>query len=97
MSEEQVFVDGMIAKKPSEKAPDFIIANVSIKMRDLIEFAKTHHKDGWINVQIKEARSGKFYAALDTFKPSPQQVHDDGMAQVKAAAAPAIEEDDIPF
>ena len=68
-----VFVDGFIAKAPHERAPDFVKASVSIKMKDLIEFAKQHHKDGWLNIDIKESRGGKYYAALNTWEPKKQE------------------------
>jgi hypothetical protein len=66
---DKVFVDGVIFKKPNENAPEFVKGKLSIKVKDLIEFANTHHKDGWLNIDLLEARSGKYYAALDTFEP----------------------------
>ena len=90
MSDEKIFVDGLIVKKPHENAPDFVKAKVSMKMADLIAFAKQHHNDGWLNAEIKESKGGKFYAELDSWKPDP--------SKQSAPSAPAGEfEDDIPF
>lgn len=66
---DNIFVDGMIAKKPHEKAPDFVKANLSVKLGDFIRFADPHKKNGWVNIVIKEGRSGKYYAELDTYEP----------------------------
>ena len=62
------FVNGLIVKSPSEKAPDFVKANMSIKVQDLMEWLG-NRTDEWINIDVKEAKSGKWYAAVSTFKP----------------------------
>lgn len=72
MNDEKIFVDGMICKR-HERAPDFVTVNLSVKLKDFVAFAKEHHKDGWLNVQVKQSKGGKFYAELDTFEPKPQQ------------------------
>tara|TARA_R110001592_G_scaffold143176_3_gene365818 strand:- start:98 stop:304 length:207 start_codon:yes stop_codon:yes gene_type:complete len=62
------FVDGLMAKKPNEKAPDFVKCGLSIKRADLITWL-TGQTDEWINVQVKESKGGKWYAEVDTWKP----------------------------
>ena len=62
------FVDGLMAKKPNEKAPDFVKCALSIKREDLITWL-TGQTDEWINVQVKESKGGKWYAEGDTWKP----------------------------
>ena len=96
MTDEKIFADGMIVKR-HENAPDFVLANVSFKCQDFHNFMKQHHKDGWVNVQIKRAKSGKLYADLDTFTPSKKEEYDTGMKQAKAAAEPELPDDGIPF
>jgi len=65
---EKEFIDGLIAKKPRDTAPDWIKCNISIKRADLITWLEK--KDGdWINVQVCEARSGKWYAEVDNWQP----------------------------
>lgn len=67
---EKIFIKGVITKKPHERAPDFVIANVAINVGDFLHFANEHSKRGWINFQIKESsKEGKFYAELDTYEP----------------------------
>lgn len=62
------FVDGLMAKQPNEKAPDFVKCALSIKRTDLIAWL-TGQTDDWINVQVKESKGGKWYAEVDTWKP----------------------------
>jgi hypothetical protein len=66
------FVDGLIAKKPGDNAPDFIKANVSIKRKELIDWLGSRDDD-WVNVQIKESKGGKWYAQVDDWKPDESQ------------------------
>lgn len=62
-----IFVNGLSAKKPGDKAPDYIIANLSIKRDDLIAFLQSQ-KGEWLNAVIKESKGGNWYIALDTWK-----------------------------
>lgn len=64
--QEKIFADGFIFKR-NPKAPQFVVGRVSMKVEEAIAFLKTHEKNGWVNVDIKEARSGNHYMELDTF------------------------------
>lgn len=101
MSDNKVFVDGMIVKAPHQNAPDFVKLAISIKCRELLDFMKEHQKDGWLNIDVKESKGGKLYAELNTFKPTQGESAKHGMQQAKAAAepAPAVDDfnDNIPF
>lgn len=91
MAKEEIeFVDGLIVKAPNPKAPDFVKASIAIKVEDLGKWLRAKYKAGneWVNIDVKEAKSGKWYAALSTYKPKDKggkakPSHDDG--------------DDIPF
>jgi hypothetical protein len=97
------FVDGLIVKAPHEKAPDFVKASISIKVEDLGVWLRAKHKAGeeWVNVDVKVAKSGKWYAAVNTYKKedakgtggSPQPQRSNGQKK----ADPMDMEDDIPF
>lgn len=69
---ERIFADGFIFKR-SDKAPEFVIGNVSIKVDEAITFLKNHEKKGWVNLQIKKGRSGNPYFELDTYEPTQKQ------------------------
>jgi hypothetical protein len=68
---EKVFADGFIFKR-GEKAPDFVVGNLSIKTEDATAFLRKHDKNGWVNLQIKTSKEGKHYMELDTFEPKQQ-------------------------
>jgi hypothetical protein len=71
---EMEFVDGLFVKAPHEKAPDFVKAQISIKVEDLGKWLRAKYKEslaneGWINLDVKESKSGKWYAAVSNYKP----------------------------
>ena len=94
MSEENKFVPGLFAKAPHERAPDFVKASISIRVKDLGNFLREQNSAGeeWVNVDIKESRGGKWYTSLNDFKPEQRQEP----AQ-NNAPAPDDFDDDIPF
>lgn len=68
---ENKFVPGMSAKSPRDGAPEFIKANVSVKIREFREFLDSLPQDQeWLNVDIKESRGGKLYAAINEWSPN---------------------------
>ena len=94
MAKEEIeFVDGLIVKAPHERAPDFVKANISIKVEDLGKWLRGKYKAGeeWVNVDVKVAKSGKWYAAVSTYKPKEQA------PTQKPAGKIQDMEDDIPF
>ena len=100
MSDETVFVDGMIVKRPNENAPDFVKAKLSFKVSEMVAFLQQHEREGWVNADLKVSKGGKLYASLDTWQPTQGQAAKQGMAQAKQAMAAepdGFAEDDIPF
>lgn len=101
MSDEKVFADGFLFKR-NEKAPDFVVGQLSIRLDEAIPFLKENAKNGWVNLGVKQARSGKFYVELDTFEPKKaggEQAPAPAKASAPASAPPpaAQAEDDLPF
>jgi hypothetical protein len=102
--EEKIFADGFVFKR-NEKAPDFVIGRMSIKVDEAIAFIKQHGDNGWVNLGVKQARSGNYYVELDTFKPNNDSAVDKYNAPKQAPPPPAPkqqpvveeEEDDLPF
>jgi hypothetical protein len=68
MAEDKIFADGFSFKR-QENAPDFVVGRLSMKADDAIAFIKQHAKAGWVNLNIKTARSGNHYVELDTYEP----------------------------
>ena len=91
MAKEEIeFVDGLMVKAPHEKAPSFVKAQISIKVPALREWlAKKADGDEWINIDVKESKGGKWYAAVSTYKPKDKEQKPAGrMDDLK---------DDVPF
>ena len=94
MQDQIEFIDGLFAKAPHPNAPDFIKANISIKREEMLNWLSSR-SDEWINIDVKEARSGKWYAAVDNWQPNAAAAP----AAVAGPPPPPEEdfEDDIPF
>lgn len=93
-----IFVDGMIVKR-RDNAPEFVVANLSVKVAELVPFLEQNQKNGWVNIDVKVGKSGKLYASLDTWQPTQGQAAQAGMEQARKAAEPSTppDDDDIPF
>jgi len=69
MSEEKVFVDGMIIKSKSEGTPDWVKEKISLKLDEFGALVAAQKKADpsleWINIDIKQSQSGKLYAERD--------------------------------
>lgn len=90
--QDKIWVEGMRVYKPDERAPEFVKVNVVLHRGDLITWLASQVDDK-IKVQIKEARSGNYYAEVDTF--NKQQA-----SQAPVQVQNAVDEDfndDIPF
>lgn len=68
MSNETEFVDGLIVKAPRDGAPDFVKASISIKREELAAWLAGREGE-WVNVDVKESKGGKWYAAVNNYKP----------------------------
>lgn len=68
MSNDTKFIDGLIVKEPHQNAPEYVKAKLSIKREELIKFLQGQSGD-WINADIKVSQNGKWYAAIDDWKP----------------------------
>ncbi len=97
--EEKIFAEGFVFKR-NEKAPEFVIGRMSIKVDEAIAFLKKHEENGWTNLGVKQARSGNYYVELDTFKPANDSAVDKQPARPAAAQPKKVaeeEQDDLPF
>jgi hypothetical protein len=90
--EDKKFTDGLIVKR-AENAPEFVIANLSIKVDEFTKWLTDNQSNGWVNVNLlmgkpKDGKPAKPYGVLDTWKPKDE------------APQPSISEeinDDLPF
>ena len=75
MANDIEFVEGLIIKAPHPKAPDYVKASISIKVEDLGKWLREKYKAGdeWVNIDVKESKGGKWYAAVSNFKPKQRE------------------------
>lgn len=92
------YIDGLIFKEPHERAPDYVIAKISIKREQLIAWLQAQPGE-WVNAELKRSQNDKLYAAVDEWKPEqrrePQSARQP--AQQSRQAPPPADDDDIPF
>jgi hypothetical protein len=84
-NQEKVFANGFFFKR-NEKAPDFVIGNISIKSEDAIKFIQDYTKNGWVNLKINKSQGGKTYIELDTWEKSKTS---DAIAYKKEPVVPS--------
>jgi hypothetical protein len=101
--DDKVFVDGLIVKR-NDNAPEWAVCKLSVKVGEFKAFLDQHESKGWVNMEVKMSKNGKFYSELDTWEPNRQDTHDSGMAKAQEAAEPTGKasgsndfDDDIPF
>lgn len=102
MATEKEFIQGLIAKAPNENAPEYIKAKLSFRVQEMIAYLQTVEGE-WLNADIKVSAGGKWYAAVDNWKPNgngtprnnaPQPTRRD---PAPASFDTASMDDDIPF
>jgi hypothetical protein len=96
------FINGMSAKAPSDRAPDYVKARVSIKLSDFAQYLrelKAKEPDvEWLNADVKVSKGGNWYVERNTWKPQQQGDPNDFEGEIPSqGAADAPMEDDIPF
>src|SRR3546814_19073988 len=72
MANDTQFIDGLIVKAPHENAPEYVKATLSIKREELIGWLPSQSGD-WINEEVQVSQGGKYYAAVDTWKPDSER------------------------
>lgn len=67
MANDKIFANGFLFKR-SDKAPSFVVGNISVKIDEAIPFLEQYAKNGWVNLKVNQAQSGKYYFELDTWE-----------------------------
>ena len=89
------FPDGLIVKPPHERAPDHVKSKISMHRQRLIAWLQA--QDGeWVNLEVKASRDGKWYAAVDDWKPSQEKTAK-SPARHSAKAPDGFDDDSVPF
>lgn len=98
MSQEVIFAEGFSFKR-NENAPDFVVGKVSAKVDDAIKFLKTREKNGWVNMDIKLSKGGKYYMELDTWVSEKNEAQA-SVKNIEVKSPDVLQEevvDDLPF
>ena len=70
MEKDNNFIDGMFVNQPKETTPDYVKADISIKVFDFVKYAESNQNaKGYLNLQILVSKAGKHYAKLNTWTP----------------------------
>lgn len=89
---DKIFAEGIYLNKVNDKAPAFILADVSIHVEKAMAWLRTltPNEKGYINLTGKESKNGKRYFELNTWKPK---------SETKAPEYPEEElnPDNVPF
>jgi hypothetical protein len=103
MNDEKNFVSGMLVKLPDDNAPDFVKLKLSFKLDEFGPWVAAQKAGDssleWINIEIKEGRSGKWYAERDMWKPDASQPARQPARRGPPKGVPAqpVPNDDIPW
>ena len=99
---EKIYAKGLFAKR-NEKAPDFVVCNISIKADEFDKFVKENtNEKGYVNLQVlKSKEKGTLYAVLDTFEPKASTASTEIKKAVKTQDSDPFQngnsDDDLPF
>ena len=72
--EPKTYAKGLFAKR-NDKAPDFVVCSLSVKVEEFNQFLEENVNDrGYVNLQVlKNKDKGTMYAVVDTFEPKPKE------------------------
>jgi len=87
---DKVFAKGFSAKR-NEKAPDWHLCRIGIKVEEAIQFLNEHSKGGYVNISVNMGKSGNPYCELDTYEPKPKEEKPEKPTYIKEPS------DDLPF
>lgn len=97
--EEPKFITGLFTKR-SEKAPDFLLASLSFKTEQFIEWLKSHtNQAGYCNIDVLKSKDGGVYSKHNDWQPSgdrEQFVRNNGTVAVETRDE-ELEISQIPF
>ena len=84
MAEDKIFAEGFSFKR-RDNAPEFVVGRQSIKVDEAVAWLKAHAKNGWVNIDIKQARGGNYYCELDTWESPNTKTNNATTANAKVA------------
>lgn len=89
MANEKIFATGFSFKR-NANSPDFVVGKQSIKVDEAVAFLQANQKNGWVNLDVKQAKGGNYYLELDTWEAK-------GGAATTATHNPTTPDGGLPF
>jgi hypothetical protein len=93
---DKVFADGIIFKR-NDNAPAFAIGKLSFKVDEAISFLQSNQKKGWVNLNINQAQSGKYYIEVDTWEATGAKPTYTKASDLNGDMANEFNNTDLPF
>lgn len=98
---DKIFAKGLYFDK-KEKAPSYVVGALSIKVSEFIQFLNENQNNaGYCNIDLKQAKNGKYYAELNQWQPVKDKVKEEESNQeaLNNIEYPTedIDPEDIPF
>lgn len=77
--EDNKLAKGLYAFMPHEKAPDWVKLDLSVNVKDFVDWLQSQPQDdrGSVRITIAEGKSGKLYGKFNDFKPKEETVSED--------------------
>lgn len=89
---EKKFISGLFVYPPHAKAPSFVKGKLSINPDKLSEWLLENkgaaNEKGFISIDLKEGRDGKWYAQVNDWKPSDKKVESETTEEIDASEIP---------
>ena len=89
MANEKIFATGFSFNR-NANSPDFVVGKQSIKVDEAVAFLQANQKNGWVNLDVKQAKGGNYYLELDTWEAK-------GGAATTATHNPTTPDGGLPF
>jgi len=71
---EKKFAQGILFKRPNEKAPAFVKGNISVKVSEFVPFLQENQNNDWVNLDLLVSKDEqKLYFTLNSWKPESKE------------------------
>lgn len=92
-----IFPEGFSFKR-NDNAPDFVVGKLAIKVDEATAWLKSNAKNGWVNIDVKQAKAGNYYCQKDTWESKTNTTNETATKPTnKKKVEEVAESDDLPF
>ena len=94
MGKQVVFVEGIRAFKPHDKAPSFVKGSLKINRNELMMWLDKQPEE--INIDLKESQKGGYYLSVSDYKPT-KEAGEAGWKKIEVSESLDDDTDSLPF